>query len=483
MVEAAQGARARRSWPQRFLITFNCLLIATCVAAASAVGYSYYRFGQIPRLNLGGILADQAPGQPQNFLLVGSDSRAFVESGDDVEYFGDEGASGGQRADTMILVRVDPQAQTAAMVSFPRDLIVTVAGTGERTRINEAFQGGPSQLIETIQLNFNLPVHHYVQVDFEGFQELVDAVGGVEIYLPAPVRDRDANGNNVSGLAIDQTGCVTLDGYQALSYVRSRHYEEFVDGRWQGDPTADVGRVQRQQKFIRRAVSDALAKGLTNPKKLADLIGVAEDNLSFDEELDPRDVLALGRRFQTLEPGAFQQFTLPTRLGNLGARQGVLFLEEDEADDILDVFRGVVPGEEVIQPSAVVVRVLNGSGRTGEAAAAREALSTARFNVSGNDDAGSRFDTTTVRYAPGKRAEAELLAQHLPTAPTLQEDAKLESVDVVLITGSDFTGILNAPAPPAHSPPAAEAPPASVSEAPPAAPEAPDPEDPVEPTC
>ncbi len=480
MVTAAREARLRRSWPQRFLITFNCVLIATCVLAASAVGYSYYRFGNIPRLDLGGILNDEAPGRPQNYLLVGSDSRAFVEGGDDHEYFGDEGDSGGQRADTMILVRVDPEAQTAAMVSFPRDLIVTVAGTGQRTRINEAFQGGPSQLIETIQLNFNIPIHHYVQVDFEGFQALVDAVGGIEIYLPAPVRDQDPNGNNISGLDIDQTGCVTLDGFQALSYVRSRHYEEFVDGHWQSDLTADVGRVQRQQKFIRQAVSEALAKGLTNPKKLADLIGVAENNVAFDQKLGAGDILALGRRFQTLEPGAFQQFTLPTRLGNLGARQGVLFLEEGEADDILDVFRGVVPGEEVLQPSAVVVRVLNGSGRTGEATAAREQLSNAKFNVSGTDDAGSRFQTTTIRYAPGKQAEAELLSRYLGTSPTLKEDPELESVDAVLITGADYTGILATPQAPQQAPPSSEAPPAP---APAPAPPPPGPMDPVEPTC
>ncbi len=481
MVEAAREPRLRRSWPQRFLITFNCILIATCVLGASAVGYSYYRFGNIPRLQLGGILADEAPGDPQNFLLVGSDTRAFVEGGDDAEYFGDEGDSGGQRADTMILVRVDPRAQTAAMVSFPRDLIVTVAGTGQRTRINEAFQGGPPRLIETIQLNFNIPVHHYVQVDFEGFQGLVDAVGGIDLYLPAPVRDRDANGNNVSGLDINQTGCVTLDGFEALSYVRSRHYEEFVDGRWRPDPTADVGRVQRQQKFIRQAVSEALAKGLTNPKKLADLIGVTENNLSFDEELDPRDILALGRRFQTLEPGAFQQFTLPTRMGRLGAREGVLFLDEERADEVLDVFRGVVTSEEVVQPSAVTVRVLNGSGRTGEAADAREALSAVGFNVPGSDDAGTTFAATTIRYASGERGKAELLAQHLPTPATLQEDAKLESVDVVLITGPDFTGILPTPRP-VGAPPAAGAPPAV--EAPPGgAPAAPQPEDPVEPRC
>ncbi|MBA3955362.1 MAG: LCP family protein, partial [Acidimicrobiia bacterium] len=263
MGSAIPAARLRRSWPQRFLITFNCILIAMCVMAASAVGYSYYRFGNIPRVALGDFLANEPPGEPQNYLLVGSDSREFVQGGDDLESFGDTSETGSDKADTMILVRIDPQAETASMVSFPRDLIVTIAGTGKKNRINTAFADGPSQLIETIQLNFNLPVHHYIQVDFAGFRELVDAIGGVDLYLEHPVRDRDGNGQNFSGLDIDQTGCVTLDGTQALAYVRSRHFQSFVDGRWQADPTGDIGRIGRQQDFIRRAVRSALAKGLT----------------------------------------------------------------------------------------------------------------------------------------------------------------------------------------------------------------------------
>jgi polyisoprenyl-teichoic acid--peptidoglycan teichoic acid transferase len=248
------AARLRRSWPQRFLITFNCLLIAMCVMAASALGYSYYRFGNIPRVALGDILADEPPGRPQNYLLVGSDSRAFVQGEEDENSFGDESDSGGQRADTIILVRIDPRTETADMTSFPRDLWVTIAGTG-----------GRQDRINTIEMNFDIPIHHYAQVDFKGFRELVDAVGGVDVYLDAPVRDRDASGSNVSGLDIDRTGCVTLDGDQALAYVRSRHYEEFVDGRWRPDVTGDIGRITRQQSFVATAVRQALEKGLLNP--------------------------------------------------------------------------------------------------------------------------------------------------------------------------------------------------------------------------
>ncbi len=457
MGTGAPASRLRRSWPQRFLITFNCTLIAMCVTAASALGYSYYRFGNIPRISLDGSLAEEPPGRPQNYLLVGSDSREFVQGGNE-EGFGDVSDAPGQRADTMILVRVDPQAETASMISFPRDLVVDIAGTGQRDRINTAFAGGPSRLIETIQSNFNLPVHHYVQVDFKGFRELVDAIGGVNLYLENPVRDRDGEGNNYSGLDIAQTGCVTLDGATALSYVRSRHFQEQVDGRWDSDPTADLGRIQRQQGFITTAVRQAMAKGLTNPAALGDLLGVAERNVSIDNQLDPRDLLKLGQRFRSLDPGTLTPLTLPTEQANFGgAQNNVVVLDESQADEILDVFRGVVSGQDVVAPPSVLTRVLNGSQRTGEANAARAALADAGFNTADAADAGAQLSRTAVRYAEGQRAKAELLASYLEVAPTLEEDPEIRTVDVVVVTGTDYAGVRATPRPAEAAPPAPEA--------------------------
>jgi LCP family protein required for cell wall assembly len=470
MGPAIPVARQCRSWPQRFLITFNCVLIAMCVMAASALGYSYYRFGNIPRIALGDYLADEPPGQPRNYLLVGSDSREFVQGGDDLDSFGDTSETGSDKADTMILVRIDPQAETASMVSFPRDLIVTLAGTGDENRINTAFAGGPSRLIETIELNFDVPVHHYIQVDFAGFRELVDAIGGVDLYLEHPVRDRDADGKNFSGLDIDQTGCVALDGDTALSYVRSRHFEEFVDGSWESDLTADLGRIERQQGFIATAVRQAMAKGLTNPAKLTDLIGVAERNVTIDELLDPRDLLKLGQRFRSLEPGTLTPLKLPTQPADFGgAQNNAVVLDESEAEEILDVFRGVVPGQDVVAPSSVHTRVLNGSERTGEANAARNDLAAVGFNTADASNASVQLDTTTVRYAEGQRAKADLLASYLESPPTLVEDPTVRTVDVVLVTGLDYTGVLTDPRAPSESvapvDPAAPTPPPDVEAA------------------
>src|SRR4051794_5942714 len=119
------GARLRRTWPQRLLISFNIVLVLGCLTGAGGIGYFYYRFGQLPRIDLGPHLTpDAAPGQPQNFLLVGSDTREFVDNPDEARSFGSSRDTGGQRSDTVILVRVDPASKRAAMVSFPRDLLI-----------------------------------------------------------------------------------------------------------------------------------------------------------------------------------------------------------------------------------------------------------------------------------------------------------------------------------------------------------------------
>jgi polyisoprenyl-teichoic acid--peptidoglycan teichoic acid transferase len=473
MVAASTSARLRRTWPQRLLITFNCLLIVGCLTGAGGVGYFYYRFGNIPRIDLPeGVFGpvpgqDPDPGGAQNYLLVGSDTR----EGQDAESFGSAEQTGGPRADTMILVRVDPRAERAAMVSFPRDLWVTIySAEGEdlgRNRINVAFDGGPAQLIMTIRENFNVPIDHYAQVNFAGFRDLVDAVGGVEMFLAGPVRDRDASGNNVAGLDIDQSGCVTLGGGQALAYVRSRHFQQLVDGQWQADPRGDIGRIERQQDFIRRAVRAALSEGLTNPTKLNQLLNVADRNIVIDSELDGRDVVNIGQRFQSLAPDTLNQRSLVVEDFRTSAGAAVLRLvDAPENEETFDIFRGIERGPEEVTPSSVQVRVLNGTGRPGEAGGARDGLGLAGFNVVGLGDGAFGTEVTTIRYASGQEARAALLAAHLVTpGANLVLDPDL-TVDAVLTTGQDYEGVLAEPRPveDVPPPPPAEEPPPPADE-------------------
>lgn len=457
-------ARLRRTWPQRFLISFNLILIMACLAGATGIGYFYYRFGQLPRISFApDILEADPPGEPQNFLLVGSDTRAFVDSAEESAAFGSSSDTGGQRSDTIIIVRIDPQTKRAAMVSFPRDLWVPIAPDGHEQRINTAFANGPEALIQTIKLNFQIPINHYMQVDFAGFQGLVDAVGGVELFLPGPVRDK------VSGLNITDTGCVLFHGDQALSYVRSRHYEYQENGRWEFDQRGDLGRIERQQDFIRRALRKALSRGLTDPSKLNRLVSVGIDNITVDSNLSARDIINLGKQFKSLAPDTLAQFQLPVVNARRNGASVVVVQEKDKArvNEIMDVFRGAPPAPSApVDPSGVKVRVLNGSGRSGEAGTASEALATIGFGTAGPGD-GRRTDRTTIVYGPGQEGKAQLLERYLEAGATLQEDPNLQGVDVQLITGTDYAGILTAPRPADASTPTT-APATPATSAPPA---------------
>jgi LCP family protein required for cell wall assembly len=441
---APAGARLRRTWPQRLLIALNLALIVLCLTGAGGLGYFYYQFGQLPKIDLakGTLAPESPPGEPQNFLLVGSDSRAFVEEGtQDQRSFGDEGYTGGQRADTIILVRVDPRTRRAAMVSFPRDLWLPIAPDGHNQRINTAFEDGPEQLIETIKTNFNIPIQHYAQVDFKGFQGLVDAVGGVTIFLATPVRDR------VTGLNVLDTGCVELHGDQALAYVRSRHFQYQEKGRWKTDPSGDIGRISRQQDFIRRALREALSKGLTNPARLNRLVNVGLKNVKVSKSLDLKDVVNLGKNFRSLSPETLQQYSLPVTSTRVGAASVLKILTKDQptAESIFQVFRGTPPAAaQEVAPSAVTVRVLNGSGTPGQAGDASSALQQSQFTVTAPGDA-TRTSKTIIRYGAGQEGKAQLLERYLANGASIQQYPGLEGVDVVLVTGRDFGGVLATP--------------------------------------
>ncbi len=471
--------RYRRTWPQRLLITFNCLLIALSLAAASGVGYLYVKYEQLPRVSLGDALRDEPPGEPENWLLVGSDSREFVDDDTARESFGDTGIVGGQRADTIIVVRLDPAAQKADMLSFPRDLWVEHPHLGRSGRINEAFMAGPEALVTTITHNFGIPIHHYAEIDFAGFKALVDAAGGVTMYFPSPATDA------VTGLLVREPGCHVLDGFQALAFVRSRNYQVLEDGRWRTDPTGDLGRINRQQDFVRRALRDAISRGLTNPAKVNRLINVGINHVTIDDRVGVDDIRRLAGHFRNLTPDRLESHTLPVDNARVGGAS-VLRLRAGEAQPIFDIFRGLRPEPGAVTPSSVRVRVLNGSGRSGEATRTSRGLTAVGFNVAGVGDARPfGVERPVIRFGAGQAAKAHLLARHVDGPVEYVEDPSLTGVDLVLTTGSAFDGVLDTPRPAEEVPaPAAEAAP---PEAPPGAPppeEAP-PEDapPPEPEC
>jgi LCP family protein required for cell wall assembly len=380
-------------------------------------------------------------------LLVGSDTRAGIDQAGN-DNFGGTKEVKGQRSDTIILLRVDPKKNQASMLSVPRDLYVPISGTQRSDRINTAFEAGIDKLIATVSANLGIPIDHAVQVDFNGFRGIVSAVGGVQIYSAARARDK------VTGLNISNPGCIELDGNQALAFVRSRHYEYFENGRWRTDPTGDIGRIQRQQDFVRRVLKKAnqKARGL-DALAINRLVGTGIKNVKIDDSFSIGEIGDLAQRFRSLDPNAVQMLTIPTVPANVGGA-AVLRMKQPDTKEVIDAFLARTPpaapttGTAVpnIPPSSIRIRVLNGSGAEGQAREVGQALGDIGFNVAGLGQAGSFRNTDTViTYGTGQRDKALVVQSKIQGGTVLKEDATLRSIDVVVTTGGNFGGVVGAP--------------------------------------
>jgi LCP family protein required for cell wall assembly len=288
---------------RRIAAALAAMVVLGLVALAGGWGYTAFRFGQISSVHVPGLGKTPSDGSV-NLLVVGSDTRQGLRDGG----FGD---AAGQRSDVIILVHLVPAARHAAVLSIPRDLYVPVAGTGGSAKINSAFNHGPGQLVQTIQESLDIPIHHYLLVNFDGFREVVDALGGVSMYFPRPVRD-DNNGRNESGLQVPRPGCRRLDGDQALALARSRYFQyQDKAGRWRGDPGTDLGRIRRQQTMLRALAANAVGRNLANPLRANALVGSVVHSLTKDDQLTIRRSVTLARQFRAFDPARLTTITVP----------------------------------------------------------------------------------------------------------------------------------------------------------------------------
>ena len=446
-----QPSQRRGRRPRWLTILLNSLIVLVALGVAfSGLSYVYIRhqLGKIKKVDIPA-LKDDSPGSVMNVLLVGSDSRANTTG-----YLAEEAgkATEGDRqglSDTMMILHVDPHQGSAAILSIPRDLWVTLSNGQGKDRINAAFAiGGPQLLISTIQDNLGIAINHYVEVDLEGFKNIVDTVGGLKIYVDAPAKDDN------SGLDLPEAGCVQLDGYQALAYVRSRYYESYEAGRWVYDETSDFGRIKRQQDFIRRMMRKAVSSGLSNPLTLNRLISIGVNNLTIDSGMSTKDIVSVARKFKSLDPDSVDMQTLPTERYITPGGADVQLLVQKDAQPLIDRINGLAPAQaQPVRPTDVQVRVLNGNGADGAASSNASALQKAGFQVIGSGDADAfTYTTSVIRYAPGQEAKANLLKSYLYSGATLTQDSTLGTADVALVVGSDFTGVRASPVATAPSP-------------------------------
>jgi len=264
----------------------------------------------------------RAPGRAQNWLLVGSDRRA------------DQGTTGldakeplwrygAQRADTIMLVHLPADRGRVYLVSFPRDAWVPIQGQGN-AKLNAAFSfGGPPLLIATVERLTGVRVDHFAILDFEGFRDMTDALGGVEVRVARTVRDPARK-------VVWPVGTHHLDGARALDFVRQRY----------NLPGGDLGRIKRQQAFLKALAGQVVDRGtLVNPLKLNAFLEASTKAVSVDESLTISRLRSLALQFRSMRAGDIVFLTTPVAGTGTKGRQSVVYLDQTKGQPLYQALR------------------------------------------------------------------------------------------------------------------------------------------------
>lgn len=353
----------------------------------------------------------------RTILVVGSDTREGLE---DLDNFGD---FSGARGDVVMLVSIDPSTNEVRMLSIPRDLWVSIPGHGEN-RINAAYAlGGPRLMVETIKENLNVPINNYVEIDFVGFQALVNDLGGVDIDFPYAARD------SKSGLDIP-AGTGTLNGEQALAYARARHYQEYQNGSWQSVEASDIGRTGRQQEVMK-----ALISSLKSPSSVAEAGSIAStmsNHMTIDSNLANESVPSMVWDYKGIITGSIDGETLPTTGQTIGGAS-VQVVKEPEASEVLASFR---VGSSLVDSEPLTLEVLNGTSRDGAAGAMSERLQALGFTVDSIGNAGTNSYVETTVIVPEGSDNGSTITSALGFG-IVEFGSVGDGLDAVVIVGSD----------------------------------------------
>ncbi|AMW13575.1 transcriptional regulator [Streptomyces qaidamensis] len=478
---APRDRRRRRGRRGRGIRTALLVTLALLVLAAGGAGWLYLKLdGDISTFDSGG-LSDNRPdagsSKGENVLVIGSDTRT---GGNNALGGGDKDDVG--RSDTAFLLHVYADHRHAIAVSVPRDTLVTIPpcklpdGTWTRAQPNTMFnaaysvgqtpKGNPACTQNTVEQLTGLRVDHTVVVDFKGFAELTDVVGGVRVCLPQDVYENDLDPHlTAPGKLLFHKGEQTVSGRKALDYVRIRH--GIGDG-------SDIGRIKRQQAFVASLLKEVKSKGLT-PTRLLPLADAATKSLTVDPGLGSADkLISFAMTLKDIDLHNTKFVTLPWRYE--GSRVAVV---QPDADALWAALRSdrTIDGENAggkktgkagsgaaasptppVSGAGIDVAVYNGTAVPGLAARAAAELTGDGFTVTGTATAADQGHTTTlVEYGPGLEDRARTVARAFP-------GAELRSV-----TGSGISVVLgqtyaDSPAAGASASPAPSAVPSEVAD-------------------
>ena len=435
--------------------------MAVVLAVTAVGGYLVYRHlnGSIQHqgIHIAGSRPAEGPGKSENVLLIGSDTRDFAGGAK----FGSNVT--GARSDTTIVVHISADGKKAVLVSIPRDTYTLIpkcelaggrTSTAQWNKFNAAYSiGGPSCTIATVEHLTRLRIDHFVEVNFAGFKRLVDALDGVSVCLSQPIDDpiRYVGGHYIGSGLVLPSGRHTLKGKNALAFVRARY--GVGDG-------SDLGRIKNQQVFISSVIRKATSTGLLlNPLRLYHVLDAATKSIRTDPGFGLRQLKKLAGQLHGLKAGKVALLTVPLSNSNAyvnigGVPASVVYWDKPQSDALWAALRkdGPLPGSAtkkrpsattsprlVVPPSAIHVRVLNGTGQNGLAHKVAADLAARGFVIDDIGDADSLgYTTTTVRYGADRVQSSQTLAASVPGATRQQNGALSTSLE--LIVGTDYNG-------------------------------------------
>lgn len=437
----------RRRWPRVLAgIASTIVLLATGAAAAGAVLYDRLdnNITAIDVTDNLGTRPTETPqdNEPMNILVMGSDTRDIKGS----KKYGNATNAGieGQRSDTTLLFHISGDRTRVIGMSIPRDSLVTlpmcknsqgVQQGGYTGRFNEAFDiGGPGCTIKAVEELTGIYVDHFIVVDFNGFKDMVDAVGGVEVCLEEPVDDVN------SGLKLP-AGKQTVSGEDALAYVRAR--ETLGDG-------SDIQRIQRQQDFISSMIRKITSAGvITNPIKLFNLLDAGTKSLSTDKSFsDLGTIQDIAASMTGIRPSDVTFVTVPFVYNADGS---TVSWDQAKSDKMFNAIihdkpwpepATVPPGQTAltVAPQDIQVLVVNGTPTPGFADVVAQDLAKQGYQVVGTQGAKTDTATTTVSYG----TDAAEAARTLTYATGATATKVVERTDGVLVlkVGEDYSGVV-----------------------------------------
>ncbi|MEP6463970.1 MAG: LCP family protein [Frankiaceae bacterium] len=433
-------SRARR------ILKWVAILLSAAILMGSAglyLGFRHYN-GKLSRTDIRTpqdtrIPPAAADGPAQNFLIVGSDTREAPGT----QQFGARKGSvkyvAGARSDTIMLMHIPGGKAKATIISFPRDSWVPIpAFTGAdgihhsafHQRINSTFAlGGAPLLVAVMQQLSGLRVDHYVQVDFAGFQRIVDAVGGVNLCVKTTRDDKDSGDFLTAGVH-------KVNGKQALAFARDR--KTF--------PAQDLARIKDQQYLVSVLLHKVLSAGtLTNPFKVNALVSAVVRSTTVDRDLSVGDMRDFAMRMRRLDPKHVTLLTAPVQGDARIGGADVLLLDDAKLKALFDSLKGKgttsspAPIRVTVAPGDISVSVYNGAGKAGLATRGTADLKKVGFRAQLAGNSGTAATGTVVRYGSGAGAKAQTLVAAIPGA-TAQSDTSAPAGSVAVILGSDYSG-------------------------------------------